>query len=188
MSAVGVIIGSTRPGRVGAQVAEWVVARAALVAPVDVDLIDLAKVGLPFLDEVEEPSVQTYAHRHTQEWSSRVGALDAVVLVTPEYNSSFPAPLKNALDVLYREWRAKPVALVGYGNTSAGTRAVAALMPVVVALGMVPAGAVQIPLRQRLDSSGALRLTSSDDAALDGLLVQLLELTRLLQPVPTGAA
>lgn len=180
MVTLGVIVGSTRPGRIGAQVARWVQDRAEARSGLQVELLDLAKIALPFLDEEQHPSSRAYQHQHTREWSRRVEALDAVVLVTPEYNSSFPAPLKNALDFLSQEWRRKPVGLVGYGMTSAGTRAVAALMPVVTTLAMIPAGAVQLPLRQRVDPAGALRPVAADDAALDGLLGDLLELTTLL--------
>ncbi len=181
MVTFGIVVGSTRPGRMGAQVARWIQGRAEVLPGLQVDLLDLAGIALPFLDEEQHPSSRAYQHQHTREWSRRVEALDAVVLVTPEYNSSFPAPLKNALDFLYEEWRRMPVGLVGYGMTSAGTRAVAALMPVVTALAMVPAGAVQLPLRQRVDPAGVLRPVAGDDAALDGLLGDLLELTTLLR-------
>jgi NAD(P)H-dependent FMN reductase len=108
--------------------------------------------------------------------------------VTPEYNRSFPAPLKNALDFLYHEWRRKPVGLVGYGMTSTGTRAVAALMPVVAALEMIPAGTVQVPLRERVDAAGVLRTTASDAAALDELLSDLLKLATVLRPWQAAAS
>lgn len=207
MVAIGVIIGSTRPGRVGSQVAEWVVDRAQALreagldelstdaistgfisgfVPTDdvtVELIDLAEVALPFLDEPEHASTRIYTHQHTRDWSARIDRLDAVVIVTPEYNGSFPAPLKNALDFLSEEWNHKPVAMVGYGGTSAGTRAVQALLPVVVALGMVPAGAVYLPLRARLDE-GLLVTTGHDAEGLDELLSGLVELARILRPAP----
>ena len=188
MVTLGIVVGSTRPGRMGAQVARWVQGRAEVRPGLHVELLDLAEMELPFLDEEQHPSSRAYQHQHTRDWSRRVEALDAVVLVTPEYNSSFPAPLKNALDFLYEEWRRMPVGLVGYGMTSAGTRAVAALMPVVAALGMVLAGAVQLPLRQRADAAGVLRPAVADDAALDGLLGDLLELTTLLGPAQAVAS
>ena len=196
---------------VGSQVAEWVFDRArtmrelgldelstdavstGIVAgfvpslvPTDdvtVDLIDLADVALPFLDEPEHASTRIYTHQHTRDWSARIDRLDAVVIVTPEYNGSFPAPLKNALDFLSEEWNRKPVAVIGYGGTSAGTRAVQALLPVIVSLGMVPAGAVYLPLRARLDE-GLLATTGHDAEGLDELLAGLIELARILRPAP----
>lgn len=188
MATLGIVVGSTRPGRMGAQVARWVQGRAEVRPGLHVELLDLAEMELPFLDEEQHPSSRAYQHQHTRDWSRRVEALDAVVLVTPEYNSSFPAPLKNALDFLYLEWRRMPVGLVGYGMTSAGTRAVAALMPVLTALAMVPAGAVQLPLRQRVDPAGRLRPVAADDAALDGLLGDLVELTTLLRSAQAVAS
>lgn len=109
------------------------------------------------------------------------------MLVTPEYNHSYGAPMKNALDFLSTEWQRKPVAMVGYGMTSAGTRAVQALLPVVVALGMVPTGAVYLPLRDRVDDAGRFRTTPDDDAGLDDLLTSLLDLTAQLTQVPSVA-
>ena len=110
--------------------------------------------------------------------------MDAVLLVTPEYNSSYSGAIKNALDFLYEEWRRKPVGFVGYGMTSAGTRAVAALTPVVAALGMVPAGAIFLPLRVRM-VDGALVPSESDRTGLTDLAGGLAELALLLQPVLT---
>lgn len=182
MVSIGVIVGSTRPGRMADQVGRWAEQRGSARPGVQVDLIDLAELALPFLDEAEHASSGIYAHVHTQQWSRRVAGLDAFVLVTPEYNHSFSAPLKNALDFLALEWRRKPVAMIGYGMTSAGTRAVAALTPVVTALGMVPAGAVYLPLRTRVDAAGVLRPTADDAASLDALLGDLTELATLLWP------
>lgn len=182
MVVLGVIVGSTRPGRVGAQVAGWVQQRAGLVPAVEVRLLDLAEIALPFLDEEEHPSERAYTQRHTWEWSRQVEALDAVVLVTPEYNYSFPAPLKNALDFLSQEWQRKPVGMVGYGMTSSGTRAVAALTPVVVALGMLAVGAVYLPVRRRVDPAGVFHPVPDDDEGLDDLLGDVVELTTMLTP------
>jgi NAD(P)H-dependent FMN reductase len=149
---------------------------------VRVDLIDLAELALPFLDEEQGAASGIYRNAHTLAWSARVDALAAVVLVTSEYNSSFQAPLNNALDYLYREWRRKPVGIVGYGGMSSGTRAVHALLPVVTHLGMVPAGSVNIRFRDRLDADGVVRPTGQDGEALDGLLVSVLDLATRLAP------
>lgn len=129
MGTIGVVIGSTRPGRVGGKIAGWVAAQARAADTGPVDLIDLRELALPLLDEPEHASTRIYANAHTREWSARVDAVDAIILVTPEYNSSFPAPLKNALDYLYDEWQRKPVVIVGYGGASSGTRAVHSLLP-----------------------------------------------------------
>ena len=183
MVTVGVIVGSTRPGRVGSLVAGWVVELARSLPCAEIDLIELADVALPFLDEPEHASTKLYTQQHTREWSARIDALDAVILVTPEYNFSFPAPLKNALDYLYDEWANKPVAMVGYGGTSSGTRAVQALLPVVTSLGMICAGAVYVPLRQRLNKVDAtLHMTEHDTREALDLIEKLHWLARSLSP------
>ena len=130
-----VVIASTRPGRAGGPVGEWV-AEAARQASVEVDVVDLAEFVLPMLAEPHHPRLKQYTSELTWEWSRRVEAADAVIFVLPEYNHSFSAPLKNAIDHLHGEWAGKPVGLVSYGGLSGGTRAVTALQPVLVNLGM----------------------------------------------------
>src|SRR5689334_4480755 len=115
-----IVIASTRPGRVGAPVARWFHRRAEEHGGFDVELVDLAEVNLPLLDEPHHPRLRRYVHQHTQAWSARVEAADAFVFVTPEYNYGMPASLKNALDYLNQEWHYKPVGFVSYGGVSAG--------------------------------------------------------------------
>lgn len=141
-----VIVGSTRPERVGLRVAEWFGERVTEDGRFELDLVDLEVLALPFLDEPEHPRFRRYTKPHTIAWSERVGAADAVVFVTPEYNHSFPAPLKNAIDFLSVEWGYKAAGFVSYGGVAAGTRAVQSLKPVVSALRMMPVtAAVAIP-------------------------------------------
>ena len=170
-----IIVASTRPGRVGLPVAEWFEARALGQGDFDIDLADLKEIDLPFFDEPKHPRLQEYEHQHTKDWSARVAAADAVVIVTPEYNFGLPAPLKNALDFLSLEWNYKPVGFVSYGGISAGTRAVAMLIQVVTSLGMIPAvTSVSIPLiRRMITSEGTFSanriLEDSGTAMLDEL-------------------
>lgn len=124
---LAVIVGSTREGRFGPKVANWFTGRAALRDDVSVDVIDLADTPLP-------PSL---THRPGPEDASaleavtpRLDAADAFAVVTPEYNHSYPAPLKNAIDWHYSQWQAKPVGFVSYGGMSGGLRAVEHLRPV----------------------------------------------------------
>jgi NAD(P)H-dependent FMN reductase len=150
MSRLQIIVASTRPGRTGPAIGDWMVATAKDHGGYDdVELIDLAEVNLPFLDEPHHPAQRRYTRQHTRDWSATVDAADGFVFVTPEYNNSFNAPLKNALDYLHHEWRYKPAGFVGYGGTSSGTRAVAMLKPVVSTLKMTPVTeAVYVPLKQ----------------------------------------
>jgi NAD(P)H-dependent FMN reductase len=141
-----VIIASTRPGRVGERVGNWFAAQAREHGGFEVEVADLAELDLPFLDEAAHPRLGRYDHDHTKNWSRLVAASDAFVFVMPEYNYSFTAPLKNAIDFLHNEWAYKPVSFVSYGGLSAGLRAVQALKLVVTTLRMVPTvEAVPIP-------------------------------------------
>jgi NAD(P)H-dependent FMN reductase len=170
-----IIIGSTRPGRSGGPVAEWFHELAVRHGGFDADLVDLAEVGLPLLDEPENPSRGRYAREHTKRWSQIVAAGDAFVFVVPEYNHGYNAATKNALDYLHAEWRNKPVGFVSYGGISAGARAVAMLIQVVTSLGMVPAmTSVSIPLiRRMITAEGTFSanriLADSGTAMLDEL-------------------
>lgn len=111
---LAVIVGSVRDGRFGPTVANWFVDRANEHGDFDVDVIDLSDTEIP---EKE-----------------RMAAADAFVIVTPEYNHSFPGPLKTAIDAFKVEWNAKPVGFVSYGGLSGGLRAVEALRPVLAEL------------------------------------------------------
>src|SRR6266568_113555 len=164
---VGVIAGSTRPGRQSGTVAEWVCADP--LASLDLRLIDLAGIGLPLLSEPAPAAFGQYEQPSTRSWSRLAETFDAFVLVTPEYNHSTSAALKNALDHLYREWRDKPVAFVGYG-LDGGTRAVEHLRAIVAELGMAAVGP-QVAISLRAD--GRLEPRSFQPEARKRMLDQL---------------
>ena len=171
-----VIVGATRQQRRGIAVARWIDRLAEEHGGFDVELVDLAEVALPIFDEPNHPRLQQYVHQHTRDWSARVARADAFVMVTPEYNHSFPAALKNAIDHLFVEWADKPVGLVSYGGVSAGLRATAALKPVLTSLRMVPVvEAVSIPFPwETITAEGEFvadeRLAGSARAMLDEVL------------------
>ena len=119
---IGIIIGSTRPGRVGDQVAKWVLAQATARTDAEFELVDLADFALPHLDEAVPPSMGQYAQAHTKAWAEKVDSFDGFIFVTPEYNHSTSGALKNALDFVYGEWNNKAAGLVSYG-AAGGTRA-----------------------------------------------------------------
>lgn len=121
---IGIIIGSTRPGRRGDVIASWVHEHAASRTGVQYDIIDLADYNLPHLDEVLPPSQGVYENDHTKAWSATIAKYDGYIFVTPEYNHSTTGALKNAIDYLYKEWNNKAAGFVSYGASSAGTRAV----------------------------------------------------------------
>jgi NAD(P)H-dependent FMN reductase len=132
-----VIVASTRPGRVGRPVADWFLEAAREHGGFEIEEADLLELNMPMLDEPNHPRLRNYTHEHTKKWSATVDAADAIVWVTPEYNHSYPASLKNAVDYLFHEWQYKPVGFVSYGGIAAGTRSVQALKPVAQAVGLV---------------------------------------------------
>lgn len=185
-----VVIASTRPGRVGLSVGEWFVARAEAHAGFAVDVADLAAIALPMMDEPNHPRLHRYAQPHTVAWSERVEAADAFVFVMPEYNHGYTAPLKNAIDYLYREWAHKPVGFVSYGGVAGGTRAVQLLKPVLAVLKLVPLPeAVPIPFVHRLiDEEGRLQATEAMDEAAATMLDELTRWVAGLRPLRLAAA
>jgi NAD(P)H-dependent FMN reductase len=181
-----VVIASTRPGRIGKTIGDWFVEQAHQHGGTEVDVADLAELNLPMFDEPAHPSTGNYVHEHTRRWSAQVAAADAVVFVMPEYNHSYNAAVKNAIDYLNREWAYKPVAFVSYGGVSGGLRAVQALKPVVAALRMVPAGdAVTIPMVHSMIDAAGFHPTDTIDASAKGVLD---ELVRLAGPLATVRA
>src|SRR5690606_8936568 len=101
---VGIILGSTRPGGRGEQVARWVLDQAGKRDGVAYELIDIADYKLPHLDEEIPASQGMYANEHTKAWASTIASYDGFVMVTPEYNHSTSGALKNAIDFIYGEW------------------------------------------------------------------------------------
>jgi NAD(P)H-dependent FMN reductase len=153
---IGVIVSSTRPTRIGRKLADWFMGQVAGAPDLAFELIDLAEVNLPFLNEPKSPMMGDYQHEHTKQWSEKVKAYDGYVFVTAEYNHGYPAPLKNALDSAFHEWARKPVAFFGYGSLGA-TRAIEQLINVTARLDMAPLsmGTLHVlDVRSALDEQG----------------------------------
>jgi NAD(P)H-dependent FMN reductase len=190
MPTLQIIIASTRPGRAGLPIAQWFRDRAVAHGAFDVELVDLAEVNLPFMDEPNHPRLRQYTHQHTKEWSATVGAGDAFVFVTPEYNYGFTAAWKNAIDFLHAEWQYKPVGFVSYGGVAAGTRAVQMMKQVVTTLKMLPLfEAVNIPFfAQFMDDEGRLQPNETMELAADAMLDELVRAEAMLRPRRAPAA
>ncbi|WP_370938533.1 NADPH-dependent FMN reductase [Amycolatopsis sp. cg13] len=114
---VAVLVASTREGRVGGEIGRWFVERAAGHGGVALDVLDLATFAIPARLPAEPTAGMA-------GFAKRIAAAEAYVVVTPEYNRSFPASLKQAIDCAYEEWRAKPVGFVSYGYRAGGRYAV----------------------------------------------------------------
>lgn len=175
MAELKVIFGSTRPTRAGMPVAEWVADFAKSHDGFSVELIDLARLNLPLLDEPEHPARRAYAHAHTKAWSEVVAAGGCFLFVTPEYDYFPPAALVNAVQVLSQEWAGKPAGIVCYGGISGGLRAAEALRQLLAGVGLLTVPApVPLPLfSQFLDDRGAFSPNDIVAGALDKLLSQL---------------
>jgi len=183
-----VIIGSTRPGRIGKPIGDWFVGQAAEHGGFDVDVADLAELNLPLFDEPAHPATGQYTHEHTKAWSARVAAADAYVFVLPEYNHSYSAAVKNAIDYLNREWAYKPVGLVSYGGISGGLRAVQALKPVLAALRMTPVvDAVTIPMAKTMLRDDAFEPTDIVAASAKTMLDELVKIAPALAGLRAAA-
>lgn len=122
---LAVIVGSMRNGRFGPTVANWFVSQAEEHGGVSVDLIDLAEYPLPVImpDFMSGGGPDDSTQEVLTRLSERLKPAEAFVVVTPEYNHSVPASLKNAIDWFFDEWKAKPVGLISYGGVGGGLRA-----------------------------------------------------------------
>lgn len=123
MLNIGIIIGSTRPGRKAETVAKWVYEIAEKRTDANFEIVDIKEYNLPLMDEPFPPSMGKYQNEHTKVWAKKIAQFDGFIFVTPEYNHTIPAALKNAIDYLYAEWNDKSVGFVSYGSVG-GIRSV----------------------------------------------------------------
>jgi len=144
---IEIIIGSTRQKRFADKPANWIYELAQKREKLDVELVDLRDYPLPFFDEPTSPSRMEgkYPNELAQQWANKVAEADGYIIVSPEYNHSYSAVLKNAFDHIYPEWNRKPVGFVSYGGVS-GARAIEQLRLVSVELQMAPIrAAIHVP-------------------------------------------
>src|SRR3954468_16941718 len=120
MLKVGIIVGSTRPGRKAEAVARGVHEIAQGRTDGAAEVVDIQDFNLPLLDEPVPPSMGQYSKPHTKAWAAKGGSFDAFALVTPEYNHGTPGALKYAIDFLVAEWNNKAAGFVGYGSAGGG--------------------------------------------------------------------
>lgn len=135
MKKVAIIVGSVRPNRRSAQVADWLHCQLLKSTQVQFEVVDLQRVNLPMMDEPHLPFTGLYTHAKTRQWSRLIQSYDGFVFVFPQYNWGYPAVLKNAIDYLAKEWQGKPVSLVTFGGHG-GSQAQIAMRLVITGLKM----------------------------------------------------
>lgn len=173
MIQVGIVIGSTRPGRKAEAVARWVLEHAQRRADASFELVDIAAYDLPLLDEPVPPAMGKYEKEHTKRWSAKIASLDAFVFVTPEYNHGTSAALKNALDFIYTEWNDKAAGFVAYGSAG-GTRAVEHLRGYMAELQIADVRAqVALSLYTDFESFTTFKPAAHHDKSLTAMLDQV---------------
>lgn len=173
---IGIILGSTRDNRFTDVPATWVSEAAAKRESLDVEVLDLRDYPLPFFNEQASNAWVPTRNEEGVRWQRKLAGFDGFVFITPEYNHSIPAVLKNALDFASPEWNRKPAAFVGYGPVGAA-RAVEQLRLVIAELQMASVrSAVHIQGGDFMDvAKGERSLESIDylNEGLEGLLDDL---------------
>lgn len=188
MLNIGIILGSTRPGRNGEAVAKWVVGQTNSRSDARYELVDIKDFDLPLLDEPIPPSQGKYSQPHTKRWAQKIASFDAFVFVTPEYNHSTSGALKNAIDFLYAEWNNKAAGFVSYGSMG-GARAVEHLRVIMGEVQIADVRAqVMFSLATDFKNYSQFEPHPRHEKELDALLQQLVAWGEALRAVRTGAA
>jgi NAD(P)H-dependent FMN reductase len=180
---IGIILGSTRPGRNGEAVAKWVYENAKKRDDAEFELVDLKDFSLPLLDEPIPPSAGKYSKAHTKAWAAKVASFDAYVFVTAEYNHGIPGALKNAIDFVYAEWNNKAAGFVSYGSAG-GARAVEQLRGVMAELQIATVRAqVLISLHTDFENYSTFKPASHHEGSLKTVFDQVISWGTALKTV-----
>jgi len=157
-----IISTSTRPGRKGPILAEWLKNYAAADGRFEVELVDIANVNLPLFDEPNHPHQHDYIHEHTKRWSAIASRGDCYIFLVPEYDYTPSSSFINAVSYLSLEWQYKGVSFLGYGGVSGGARAIAVARNMLVAVRGVPiADSINIPnYFEHIDEGGVFHSNS----------------------------
>jgi NAD(P)H-dependent FMN reductase len=183
MIKIAIIIGSTRPNRNGEAVGRWTYDLARKRTDAQFELVDLREINLPLLDEPVPPAMGQYSKPHTKSWAARIDSFDGFVFVTPEYNHSTSAALKNAIDYLFREWNNKAAGFVGYGSAG-GARAVEHLRLIMAEVQVATVrNQVMLSLMTDFENYSVFKPAASHEKSLNGMLDQLIPWAAALQPL-----
>jgi NAD(P)H-dependent FMN reductase len=180
---IAIIIGSTRPNRIGEGIARWVFEVAKKRTEAEFELVDIRDYHLPILDEPHSASLQKYLKQHTKLWSEKISSFDGFVFVTPEYNHGTSGALKNALDFLYKEWNNKAAGFVSYGG-SGGLRAVEQLRIILAALQIAHVKSqLALFLGRDFENKKILIPTEKHEKYLNTMLNQLIKWTTAMATI-----
>lgn len=183
MTKLGIIIGSTRPNRVGEAVGKWVYELASRRSDAELELVDVRDFDLPLLDEPIPPSLGKYSKDHTKRWAEKIASFDGFVFVTPEYNHGISGALKNAIDFIYAEWNDKAAGFVGYGSAG-GVRAVEQLRLVMAEMQVATVRAqVMLSLSDDFENFSVFEPRPMHEQTLDLVFDQVLAWAEALRTV-----
>jgi NAD(P)H-dependent FMN reductase len=179
MLNVKVIVGSTRPGRFSEKVLPWLTENLSQHKDMQIEVLDLRDYNLPLFDLAFSPSFMQgsdYGNEAINTWSQKIKEADAYIVITPEYNHAPSAVVKNAFDLVSKEWNNKPISFIAYGSVG-GARAVEQLRMVAIELHMASVRtSVHIPMHWlMLDEAGNVKPGSLDASTqqLSDMLGQL---------------
>jgi NAD(P)H-dependent FMN reductase len=183
MTKIAIITGSTRPGRVNKQVADWVLANAAERTDAEFEVVDIADFNLPLLDEAYPAMYQNYQNDHTKVWSAKISEFDGFVFVTGEYNHTVMPALANALSYLNAEFNNKAAGIVSYGSMG-GARAAEHLRNVLSELQIAHVrNQVMFSLFTDFENFSEFKPTEQNAGTLAPMLDQLVVWTRAMESV-----
>jgi NAD(P)H-dependent FMN reductase len=187
MVKIGIVIGSTRPGRNAEGVAKWVMEKAKGRTDAQFELVDLKDFNLPLLDEPVPASMGQYTKPHTKAWAQKIASLDGFVFVAPEYNHGMTGALKNAIDFVYAEWNNKAAGFVGFGSAG-GARAVEQLREVMAEIQIADVRAqVLLSLFTDFENFSVFKPNPMHETNLKTMLDQLVGWSHAMKALRTGA-
>lgn len=182
---VAIILGSTRPGRNGEAVSQWIYEIAKKRSDAEFELVDILDYNLPLLDEPIPPSMGQYSKDHTKRWAATINSFDAFVFVTPEYNHGIPGALKNAIDFLFKEWNNKVAGFVSYGSAG-GVRAVEQLRLVMAEVKIATVRAqVQLSLYTDFENFSKFKPASLHEKSSNTMLDEVIDWGEALKQIRT---
>lgn len=181
MTRIAIITGSTRPGRINHQVAQWVLEQTADRTDAEFEIVDIADFNLPVLDEAYPAAYQNYQNDHTKALSAKIAEFDGYIFIVAEYNHSISGALKNALDYLNVEFNNKAAGFVSYGSKG-GVRAVEHLRGIASELQLAHVrNQVMFSIFSDVENFNTFKPTEQSAAALAPMLDQLILWTRAME-------